>query len=106
MWSRKVRGEPDAEIDDMIGSKRRGRAVELLGLALEIVKAQGTWKPIAGTKSRFLSYDVEGLNIAYRTPFQKLPEPAEHISYLAARHGLEARAKDNGITTTSLPDGL
>lgn len=69
---------------------KRDRAIELRDLALTVVKARGTWQKTGGGPNLLMFRDASaGINIAYRTPFQKMPEPsAERVQRHLTRRAL------------------
>jgi hypothetical protein len=59
--------------------------------ALSVVVKLG--KPIVVEKmvGRPLEASIEGFSIFHITPFQKTPEPSQHVKYAAAKHGITWR---------------
>jgi len=76
---------------------KRDRAIMLRNLALAAVRARGQWKECSGGP-KFLTLEADGLIIAYRSPFQKLPPDSGETVRLAMVYGV--MPKDN------LPHGL
>lgn len=65
---------------------RRDRAVRLRQLALSALRARGgCWR--RNSIGAFLSLDTRTLRMAYRTPFQRLPQPEQQLKYWAAIDG-------------------
>ncbi|WP_298111488.1 hypothetical protein [Bradyrhizobium sp.] len=72
-------------------------ALELRDLALAIVKSAGRWQP-AGRGPKILVCRDQGLQIAYRSPFQKLPPITGEMIRQAISFGLAPRQ--------NMPNGL
>jgi hypothetical protein len=63
------------------------RALALRDAALIVVKRDGTWRDCGSAKLLFAQSD--GISVAYRTPFQKLPEESDLTKYHIARLGAQ-----------------
>ena len=76
---------------------KQDRAIELRDLALSVVKARGAWQGTWGGAG-LLTYRDGGLIIAYRSPFQQLPQPSGEVVRKAMAYGV--------MPPKSLPYGL
>ncbi len=75
---------------------KRTRAIELRDLALAVVKARGAWQKIGNENS--LMFDNGNLCIAYRSPFQKIPQSSGEVARKAMEYGV--------MIPGNLPHGL
>src|SRR5262249_9693983 len=81
------------------------RALLLRDAAVTVLTRHGVWKAFrvarqtasGGNEIKALSARIGGLEISYRTPFQRVPEPNDGLRYLAVQHG---------VTVRNLPYGL
>jgi hypothetical protein len=65
------------------------RALVLRDAALTVLKHVGVWEGTSGAGNmKLLSADLGSLQISYRTPFQRLPQPGDLLKYRAAQLGL------------------
>jgi hypothetical protein len=80
----------------MTKGAKLARAIALRDSALTVVRRMGAWAAIGVTprvrpgagEMKFLSARIGNLNILYRTPFQRMPQPDDALKYRAAQHGL------------------
>jgi hypothetical protein len=78
-------------------STKKTRAIELLEMALPVVKALGAWQRIEGGPN-LLDFRTGSLIIAYRSPFQKPPPPSAELIRKSVTFGV--------LPGKNLPHGL
>ena len=75
----------------MSKSAKLAHAHLLRNAALTVIKNMGVWKTVTvrgAGEMKFLSARVGSLDILYRTPFQRMPQPGDVLKYQAAQLGL------------------
>jgi hypothetical protein len=75
----------------MSKSAKLAHALLLRDAALTVIRNTGVWKTLAvrgAGDMKFLSARVGSLDILYRTPFQRMPQPDDVLKYRAAQFGL------------------
>ena len=75
----------------MSKSTKLAHALLLRDGALTVLKRVGVWETIAvrgAGDMKFLSARIGSLDILYRTPFQRMPQPDDALKYRAAQLGL------------------
>ena len=75
----------------MTKSAKLARALLLRDGALTVLRRMGVWEKIAvrgAGDMKFLSARIGSLDILYRTPFQRMPQPNDGWKYRAAKLGL------------------
>ena len=75
----------------MSKSAKLAHALLLRDAALTVIRNAGVWKTLAvrgAGDMKFLSARVGSLDILYRTPFQRMPQPDDVLKYRAAQFGL------------------
>jgi hypothetical protein len=65
------------------------RAIQLRDAALVMLQQHGIWEKTNIGKGLSVAL-VGAISVAYRTPFQRLPEPSDYLKYCAAQLGVHA----------------